>query len=154
MSVVTKMIIVTALFLFCMLPLVYAASPHAKTARSKKAALIINIVLCIAVCATVLCVSVFAADTTETANESVDAIQETANNGISLGAGLGMIGAALATGLSCVGAGIAVSASASAAIGAISENPGAFGKALIFVAVAEGVALYGMLISIQILAKF
>ena len=65
-----------------------------------------------------------------------------------------MLGAALATGLSCIGAGIAVASSASAAIGAISENPKTFGKALIFVALAEGVALYGMLISIQILAKF
>ena len=53
-----------------------------------------------------------------------------------------------------IGAGIAVASSASAAIGAISENPKTFGKALIFVALAEGVALYGMLISIQILAKF
>ena len=68
-----------------------------------------------------------------------------------MGAGVGMFAAALATAVSCIGAGIAVASAASAAIGAISENPGVFGKAMIFVALAEGVALYGMLISIQII---
>ena len=42
---------------------------------------------------------------------------------------------------------------APAAIGAFSENPKSFGKALIFVALGEGVALYGLLISILILNK-
>ncbi len=65
--------------------------------------------------------------------------------------GLGFIGAALATGLSALGAGIAVAAAAPAAIGAISENPKNFGKSLIFVALGEGVAIYGLLISILIL---
>ena len=67
--------------------------------------------------------------------------------------GIGLIAAALSTGMSCIGAGIAVAAAASAALGAISENDKAFGKALIFVALAEGVALYGLLISFQILSK-
>lgn len=40
-----------------------------------------------------------------------------------------------------------------AAIGATSEDPKAFGKALIFVALGEGIALYGLLVSILILAK-
>ncbi|MCL2747091.1 MAG: ATP synthase subunit C [Oscillospiraceae bacterium] len=69
-------------------------------------------------------------------------------------AGLGMVAAALATGLSGIGGGIAVAASASAALGAISENEKTFGKALIFVALAEGIALYGMIISFTILGKF
>jgi len=69
------------------------------------------------------------------------------------GSGLGYLAAALATGFSCIGAGIAVSAAASAAIGAISENDKAMGKALIFVALAEGVALYGLLVSFTILGK-
>lgn len=67
--------------------------------------------------------------------------------------GMGLLAAALSTGLSCVGAGIAVAAAASSAIGAISENEQSFGKALIFVALAEGVALYGFLISFLILGK-
>ena len=48
---------------------------------------------------------------------------------------------------------IAVAAAAPAAIGATSEDPKAFGKALIFVALGEGIALYGLLVSILILAK-
>jgi V/A-type H+-transporting ATPase subunit K len=67
--------------------------------------------------------------------------------------GLGLIGAGIVTGLSGIGGGIAVAAAAPAAIGATSEDPKAFGKALIFVALGEGVALYGLLISILILAK-
>ena len=65
--------------------------------------------------------------------------------------GMGLI-AALAVGLAGIGGGIAVAAAAPAAIGATSEDPKAFGKALIFVALGEGIALYGLLISIMILS--
>ena len=61
--------------------------------------------------------------------------------------------AAVATGLSALGAGIAVAAAAPAAIGAFSENEKNFGKSLIFVALGEGVAIYGLLISILIINK-
>ncbi|MDK2808531.1 MAG: V/A-type H+/Na+-transporting ATPase subunit [Clostridiales bacterium] len=61
------------------------------------------------------------------------------------------LAAALATGMSCIGAGIAVASAASAAIGALSEDSSIMGKALIFVALAESVALYGLLISFSIL---
>ena len=70
---------------------------------------------------------------------------------ISTGAGLGYLGAALVTGLSSLGAGIAVASAAPAAIGATSEDPKSFGKALIFVVLGEGIALYGMLVSILII---
>ncbi len=66
----------------------------------------------------------------------------------------GYLGAALSTGLACLGAGYAVAQGASAALGAISENENLTGKALIFVALAEGIALYGMVIAIIILNKF
>ena len=68
-------------------------------------------------------------------------------------AGMGYLSAALATGLSCLGGGIAVSAAASAALGAISENSSILGKSLIFVGLAEGVCLYGLIISFMILGK-
>ena len=61
--------------------------------------------------------------------------------------------AALATGLAACAAGYAVGVSASAAIGAISENEKISGKALIFVAMGEGIALYGVLIAVMILSK-
>ena len=65
--------------------------------------------------------------------------------------GLKDVGAALALGLSGIGGGIAVASSASAALGAISENDKAFGKALIFVGLAEGVALYGLIVALLLL---
>ena len=65
--------------------------------------------------------------------------------------GLQYIGAGLVSGLSGIGGGIAVCGAAPAAIGATSEDPKAFGKSLIFVALAEGIAIYGVLISILIL---
>ena len=67
--------------------------------------------------------------------------------------GLGLIAAGMVTGISGIGGGIAVAAAAPAAIGATAEDPKAFGKSLIFVALGEGVALSGLLISILILAK-
>ena len=67
--------------------------------------------------------------------------------------GMGYISAALATGLSCLGGGIAVSSAASAALGAISEDGSILGKSLIFVGLAEGVCLYGLIISFMILGQ-
>lgn len=65
--------------------------------------------------------------------------------------GLRYIAAALSTGLSCIGGGIAVASAASAALGALSEDSSIMGKALIFVALAEGIALYGLIVSFTIL---
>ncbi|MCI6616275.1 ATP synthase subunit C [Ruminococcus sp.] len=65
--------------------------------------------------------------------------------------GMAYIGAAVATGLSCIGGGIAVGNAAPAAIGATSEDPKAFGKAIIFVVLGEGIAIYGMLVSILLI---
>lgn len=67
--------------------------------------------------------------------------------------GLGYLAAALSTGLACIGGGIAVSAAASAALGAISEDSSILGKSLIFVGLAEGVCLYGLIISFMIIGK-
>ena len=72
---------------------------------------------------------------------------------IDIGPGMAYLGAALSTGIAAIGGGIAVGAGAPAAIGALTEDPKSFGKALIFVALGEGIALYGMLISILILNK-
>lgn len=76
-----------------------------------------------------------------------------ATEAVSNATGLGYISAGLSTGLSCIGGGIAVGGSAPAAIGATSEDPKNFGKSIIFVALGEGCALYGMLISIMIISS-
>lgn len=78
---------------------------------------------------------------------------EAAADPATLATGLGYIAAALVTGLSCVGGGIAVASAASAALGAISEDSSVLGKSLIFVGLAEGVCLYGLIISFMILGQ-
>lgn len=67
--------------------------------------------------------------------------------------GNAMIGVALSTGLAALGAGIAVGMTGSAAIGAISEDPKMLGRSLIFVGLAEGIAIYGLVISIMIFGR-
>lgn len=67
--------------------------------------------------------------------------------------GLGFLGAALATGLSALGAGIAVANVGAAAVGAIAEKPELLGRALILVGLAEGIAIYGLIISVLILNR-
>lgn len=71
----------------------------------------------------------------------------------SSGTGWGFMAAAVVTGMATIGAGIAVASASSAALGAISEDPQVLGKALIFVALAEGIALYGLLVSFTILSR-
>lgn len=65
--------------------------------------------------------------------------------------GLGYLGAGIAVGVAAIGGGIAVGGGAPAAIGALTEDPKSFGKSLIFVALGEGIALYGLIIAILIL---
>ncbi len=82
---------------------------------------------------------------------SAQAPEAIAEAGISVGEGMKYLAAALPTGLATIGTGIAVGNAASAAIGATSEDEKNFSKALIFVALGEGVAIYGLLVSILIL---
>jgi V/A-type H+-transporting ATPase subunit K len=63
------------------------------------------------------------------------------------------IAAALAFGFGAVGAGIAVGNVGSAAMGAIGEKPEIAGQAIIFVALAEGLAVFGLIIAILILGR-
>ncbi len=71
--------------------------------------------------------------------------------GLTLGDGLKYLAAALSTGLATIGTGVAVGSTGSAAIGAVSEDASNVGKTLIFVGMGEGIAIYGMIISILIL---
>ena len=65
----------------------------------------------------------------------------------------GYMAAALSTGLSALAAGIAVGGVGAAAIGAMAEKPELFGRTLVFVGLAEGIAIYGLIISIMILNR-
>jgi V/A-type H+-transporting ATPase subunit K len=63
------------------------------------------------------------------------------------------IAAALSVGLSSIAAGIAVGLVGAAAMGTIGEKPEISTKALIFLGLAEGIAIYGLIVSIMILGK-
>lgn len=78
-------------------------------------------------------------------------VAQAASDGMSRG--LGFIAIALATGFSTIGAGMAVSNVGAAAIGSITEKPELFGRSLIFVGLAEGIAIYGLIISILLITK-
>lgn len=68
-------------------------------------------------------------------------------------AGWGLAAAAAATGLAALGAGIAVGRLGAAAVGALAEKSELFGRLLILVGLAEGIAIYGLIISILILNR-
>ena len=97
---------------------------------------------------------VFAADDTADTDAAASS-SETVNtdNDHNSSLSIGLVAAALATGLAGIGGGVAVAAAAPAAIGACSENPKSFGKSIIFVVLGEGIALYGLLIAILLIAK-
>jgi V/A-type H+-transporting ATPase subunit K len=63
------------------------------------------------------------------------------------------IAAAISTAFGCLGAGIAVAYVGAAAVGAVGEKPEVAGRTLIFVGLAEGIAIYGLIIAIMILGK-
>ncbi len=67
--------------------------------------------------------------------------------------GLGLLAAAISTSVSAIAAGIAVAIVGSAAMGAVAERPEVMGRSIIFVGLAEGIAIYGLIISIMILGK-
>ncbi|NLK88442.1 MAG: ATPase [Clostridiaceae bacterium] len=80
-----------------------------------------------------------------------EAAQSAAAAGMSLGEGFKYLAAAISTGLATIGTGVAVGSVGSSAIGAVAEDSSLLGKTLIFVGMAEGIAIYGMIISILIL---
>ena len=144
--------------LFC-LPIVFLALSvvlairavkKGKKARSAVLTQIISFaVVCMMCFAVPMAVSAATTDASTTNATSTSAQASASDNG----KGLGLLAAAVAVSVSGIAGGIAVAAAAPAAIGATSEDPKAFGKAIIFVALAEGIALYGLLTSILILAK-
>ena len=71
---------------------------------------------------------------------NVQAAEAAASSGATIATGMGYLAAALAS-------------AASAALGAISEDSSVLGKSLIFVGLAEGVCLYGLIISFMILGN-
>jgi V/A-type H+-transporting ATPase subunit K len=65
----------------------------------------------------------------------------------------GFLAAALSVGIGCIGAGMAVSSVGAAGLGVVGEKPDLTGRALVFVGLAEGIAIYGLIIAIMILTR-
>ena len=143
MNLITKLILIAALVLSIIIPFGYYLIGQKNRGRYKRA---------IGVNAFFFFGTFVVASIMMFSGTGVHAA-EAASSASSMTAGLGYIAAALATGLSCVGGGIAVASAASAALGAISEDASVLGKSLIFVGLAEGVCLYGLIISFMILGK-
>lgn len=144
MSMLVKVLLATALVLSIVVP-VGAYFLGEKSRKRYKTSLACN---CFFFFSTLILASILAYGGNVHAAETAGAAGEAG-----LAAGLGYIAAALATSVSGIGSGIAVASSASAALGAISEDQSIFGKSMIFVAMAEGIALYGLIISFMILGK-
>ena len=120
---------------------------RAKAGKSVKKPLYANLAMFFVMFA--VCGCVFLGQGVAAANEAAEAA--TAAAGTDWTQAFGYLGAALAVGLSGIASGIAVSNSASAAIGALAENDSTFGKSIVFVGLAEGMAIYGLLVAIIIL---
>ncbi len=65
----------------------------------------------------------------------------------------GLIAASIAFGFGAIGAGIAIAHVGAAAMGAVAEKPEIAGQALIFVALAEGIVIFGFITALMILGK-
>ena len=145
MTLTVKLLLVAALVLGIIVPFGYFLKGERSKKRYKRA-LGANVVFYFGAFA-IAAIMLFSGDPVYAAETTAAASNAT---------GFGYIAAALSTGLSCVGGGIAVASAASAALGAmgaISEDSSALGKSLIFVGLAEGVCLYGLIISFMILGK-
>ena len=141
MNILELMLIPLFAVVMLILPVVYVLRKKNKNSAAKKA-FVVNMCSFLAVLALAVIIPVGGFVSAEAA----DAVSSAIGN-----AGLGYIAAALSVGLGSIGCGIAVGSAAPAAIGAVAEEPKSFSKALIFVALGEGVALYGFLISFMIL---
>jgi len=72
---------------------------------------------------------------------------------ISVGLGLALIGIGIPTALATIGAGIAVSSVGAASLAVIAERPEVFGRTLVYLGLAEGIAIYGLVVTILMLGK-
>lgn len=72
---------------------------------------------------------------------------------ISIGMGLAIIGIGIPTAMATIGAGIAVGPVGAASLAVITEKPELFGRTLIYLGLAEGIAIYGLVVTILLLGR-
>ena len=107
---------------------------------------IIVISAVMAIIGSVFCTGAFAAGPVESETISSEAVKAEVSK-------FGLVSAAIAFGLGAIGAGIAISHVGAAAMGAVAEKPQIAGQALIFVALAEGIVVFGFITALMILGK-
>lgn len=93
----------------------------------------------------------FAVGEVMAATEEAEAVRDLTQ--VSLGYGMALLGIGLPTGLAAIAAGIAIGPVGAAALAVIGEKPEVFGRTLIYLGLAEGVAIYGLVMSILMLGK-
>ena len=111
---------------------------------------VIAVFTLMAIIGTIFCSSVFAESSTD--EQTIEAEQEMSETKAGV-MKYGLIAAAVAFGLGAIGAGIAISHVGAAAMGAVAEKPEIAGQALIFVALAEGLVVFGFITALMILSK-
>ena len=102
-----------------------------------------------AIIGTLFCTSAFAGEPPQDEDSIGDEMSSTKADVMKYG----LIAAAVAFGLGAIGAGIAISHVGAAAMGAVAEKPQIAGQALIFVALAEGLVVFGFITALMILGK-
>ena len=111
---------------------------------------VIAVVTLMAIFGTLFCASAFGQATHEEGGNTMESEMSSVKADVMK---FGLIAAAVAFGLGAIGAGIAISHVGAAAMGAVAEKPQIAGQALIFVALAEGLVVFGFITALMILFK-
>lgn len=127
-------------FAFELRPLPRRASPP----RWLKGTVGVNLVLFVLAEAGLLLVSV---------HDALAAVPAATTPEVSIGMGLALIGIGIPTAVSTIAAGIAVGPVGAAALAVIAEKPEVFGRSLVYLGLAEGIAIYGLVVTILMLGK-
>ncbi len=144
----TDIILMTVPFVLILASVIYEIY-RVKCGDAPKMCVSRHLICFVCILALSLCVPMAVGASGVEAETAEQAEEQTLDNS----AGMAYLSAAIVTGLAGIGGGIAIASAAPAAIGATAEDPKSFGKSLIFVALGEGIALYGLLVSILILNK-
>ena len=147
MTILTAMLIISVMgvILLGAYLSIFADPAKAVIPRWAKGSVVINLVIFVLGTAVILLGSVNEALAQQTVSGDVKEV--------SIGLGLALLGIGIPTGLAAIGAGIAVSSVGSASLAVIVEKPELFGRTLIYLGLAEGIAIYGLVVSILLLGK-
>ncbi len=126
---------------------IWHKEPHTNPPRWLKGTIGANLAIFVLAEAGLLLVSI------HDALAAVPATPATAQAPVGLGLGLALIGIGLPTAAATIAAAIAVAPVGAAALAVIAEKPEAFGRSLVYLGLAEGIAIYGLVVTILMLGK-